>query len=708
MMKRVKRFRMVFEKMYQMGEIFRNIGIQKRLIGAFLLISIIPLAVTGIASYRNSNKAIQSKIETYSVQLMKQLGNNVSIELDKLYTFSKDIANSSEMQNLTGYSELDGNERLQAGKLAQGAILKKIEPIQGYVGLAEMVMDTGNGTLENVGAGKDYFDKSSGGKLILKQNSDVLNKYIKASMDANGKICMGFDDLTGLGKEIVFARLARSNSSSGGDIGTLIFSVTPDFLTDIYRDLNLGGNAQTFVIDQSGTVISSKVPKEIGSAYREKSLIEKIRKDAAGKKNRTFALDIGRDKFLAAYSTLGETGWYAVSIIPYSYLEMESNGIRNNILLWGLICLHVALGLSYMVTGSISNPLGRITGMMDEAKTGNLRIDIQDKKKDEIAAVSKSFQEMLSNIRSLIMGFDELSVAVLQNAERIAASSRQLRNSSELTSNVINQIASGATEQAIDANNCVEYMNDLSGGIDGMRDDTSHISEQVVKTRELCQDTYKVVNSLKKKTYETSSVSEQIASNINTLNCEIKEISRIAKFIAVISEQTNLLSLNASIEAARAGEAGKGFAVVADEVKKLASQSKEASSGISSIIKSIQAKSDRIVVMTNTSGIAIEQELEAVEKTYDAFKRIFEAMEDINKSTNNTSDTIQRVFSSRLKTLEAIEGISSVSQETAATIEEISAGIMENLNGIQDLADSSGELSDMASRLKSAIEKFRV
>lgn len=244
---------------------------------------------------------------------------------------------------------------------------------------------------------------------------------------------------------------------------------------------------------------------------------------------------------------------------------------------------------------------------MNEAKTGNLLVDIDDKKKDEIAVLSKSFKDMLSNIRHLILNFNESANSVLQNSEKIALSSDKIRSSSEMTSIVINQIATGATEQASEAGNCVEYMNQLSKGIDTMTDDTSKMTELVSKTKNLSLDAFETVKSLKEKARETSLVSEEIAKEIISLNLDMKDIKKIVKFIVGISEQTNLLSLNASIEAARADAAGRGFEVVAQEVKKLADKSKEASSSTNNIINNIQNKTDQIVTITYNSENVIKQ-----------------------------------------------------------------------------------------------------
>ena len=97
----------------------------------------------------------------------------------------------------------------------------------------------------------------------------------------------------------------------------------------------------------------------------------------------------------------------------------------------------------------------------------------------------------------------------------------------------------------------------------------------------------KTIKALNIKSNQVSDTTNKVSTNINDLSNSMKEIQKILKIMIGISEQTNLLSLNAAIEAARAGEAGRGFAVVANEVKKLAEQSKEFTSSINSIISSI-------------------------------------------------------------------------------------------------------------------------
>lgn len=222
----------------------------------------------------------------------------------------------------------------------------------------------------------------------------------------------------------------------------------------------------------------------------------------------------------------------------------------------------------------------------------------------------------------------------------------------------------------------------------------------VYDTQKLSEIALVAVKSLNDKAMETKSVSAQIIDDINSLNEDMKEIKNITNLIAGISEQTNLLSLNAAIEAARAGEAGRGFAVVAEEVKKLADQSKDASVMISSIIQRIQTKTEITVDAANRSSSIVGKQMEAVYETDNSFKTIFSSMEAISQMIKEVENSLKVVLDSKTIVMSTMENVSAVSEEAAATSEEVAASTEEQIASAQALSALAEELSSMAEELE--------
>ncbi|MBC7960770.1 MAG: hypothetical protein H7X94_13000 [Vallitaleaceae bacterium] len=175
-----------------------------------------------------------------------------------------------------------------------------------------------------------------------------------------------------------------------------------------------------------------------------------------------------------------------------------------------------------------------------------------------------------------------------------------------------------------------------------------------------------------------------------------------------ISEQTNLLSLNAAIEAARAGIAGRGFAVVADEVKKLAEQTKESSRSIKNIISAIQMKTHKTIETANESRTIVKEQLQSVDDVKEAFDSVLNAMSDISFGTDKMNHLISTVLELREKTIANLEGVSTVSQQAAATVEEVTATTQEMISEAEELSQMSGELDLMAIGLQKSLEALMI
>ncbi len=670
-----------------LGGALRNIKIRTRLIISFLIIALVPLAVNSTISHQKSSDAMENKIRAYSNQISIQIGENLTNSISQIEGMANELILNKDIQN--GLEKFNTLDNLKAIELNQ-----KITSIITTRTIVEM-------------RGMEIYIKGSSIFSNGVQNSefseDDINNVLNAAEKSGGKPIWSFISKKNESSKILVVSRAIKSLNTGGTIGVINTYIHSDYFLKSIRDIDLGEGAGIIILDSQGRVIADKNSKSIiGEPFEDDLLISNI----LGSGDSTIKLD--GVEHLISYSKIGESDWFVATTIPFSYLNKETNAIGKIIFMIAAICLIAALALSYVITASISAPLERLVGLMLTAKDGDLTFDVKDSKKDELADVLSNFGGMVENIKEIIYKSSNSAQKVINNATEISRLSALTNSNSNQVSVSIAEIAEGSSQQAADMLTGVRQLEDLSENINKVGENILCVAEVVHDTKKLSETALQAVKSLNDKALETKSVSEQIAKDINSLDNDMKEIQNFTKVITGISEQTNLLSLNAAIEAARAGATGHGFAVVADEVKKLADQSKDASVMINSIISRIQKKSAITVDAANRSSLIIGKQTEAVYETDKSFKTILSSMEAISKMINEVEDSLKVVLNSKTVVMDTMEKVSVVSEESAATSEEVSASAQEQSASSEILSNLAEELNSLAEELEKSISLFKI
>lgn len=175
-----------------------------------------------------------------------------------------------------------------------------------------------------------------------------------------------------------------------------------------------------------------------------------------------------------------------------------------------------------------------------------------------------------------------------------------------------------------------------------------------------------------------------------------------------ITEQTNILALNASIEAARVGEHGKGFAVVAKEVRKLAEPSKNEIEVIKKMVDSILNDSKQTVSILGNNVRLMQAQNESVRSTAIAFKENQELMQEIATAIETLHGQLSHMIEQKNQATFAIQNISAITEETATFAEEVSASSIDQQRELERIADSIQRMKMISDQLNKVVNEFQL
>ncbi len=372
----------------------------------------------------------------------------------------------------------------------------------------------------------------------------------------------------------------------------------------------------------------------------------------------------GAGKMMFAATDIAETSWIVVSAVPYTVVSSNIRRTMTITLIIAAILMIFLAGVLYFVINKYLNPVAEVTERLTDISQGDFTVTLSPKGNNEITTLSERLNDYISNMRDMLVKLSGISGNMNQNAGECYDISQALSNANQ---------SQGES---------IEKLNDTLNAMNQSIDEIAREATELATTSSVLTQNAEDVKNLCVATMDSSTTGknemESMTKNVTTLNetmrdltdlirstaKSIEEITGITDAINAISEQTNLLSLNASIEAARAGEMGKGFAVVASEVGTLVKQSSEATETIRQLIGSITKNIEDINHKADICMTDMDACMSGVESANKSFDLIYD---DVAKAT----DGIMEITNGIEKINDVASGNAATTQEQAATITEI-------------------------------------
>lgn len=672
---------------------YRSISLQ------LILCFFVPVAgivILGIVSYNNASNAIinsYKKSVSQTADMQQQFINlAVTSEIDEFKNYFTDndlkIFFGGRMEML----EADTIQKKYNSKLYNKLVVDTKAESTYFISDGGRSIRGGTTSLP-VDAYSLYISTEQGEKVDKNPNDWFLFGQDKEA-----------DDVLGIDTSAYSIRIARKFS---GMPVIMIINIDVEFVRNVLKSIDTGKDGHAALVTSDGMEFycdpdyNSKNSLIYGTEFYNQAISSE---NITG--NQIVKLNGASNLFVYGRMETGDV--LVAALIPAERLLAETSNIKKISVILTAVCALIALMLGLAISKRISGIINYILYQLHKVADGNLTVQFQSNAKDEFGLLCEGVNMTVSQMKAILENVSSISNELNDTTSYVANAAGLFMDTSEDIKNAISEIETGVNKLDEGSVECLGQMEALSGIITNVSVNTEEIGKLTQETGKTINLGIELVHGLKESAKKTTNITHNVINSIQELDKKSKSINTIVSAINSISEQTNLLSINASIEAARAGESGKGFSVVAEEIRKLSDQCMEAAGQISEIIQEIISQTSDVVSTATMAEQTVASQTEAVSETAEYFRQIDIRVGKLLEALDIITMNVQNMDASRNKTLGTIEDISAVSAETSACSDNVNVTVEKQVSAIKNLDVSAKQLYKKADFLIEILGSFKL
>lgn len=345
-----------------------------------------------------------------------------------------------------------------------------------------------------------------------------------------------------------------------------------------------------------------------------------------------------------------------------------------------LVALVIALLCGLLLMRAIMAPMNRIVEILEVMRTGDLSGRLNLARKDEFGAVETGFNDMMTELTSLVSQAQRSSVQVTTSVTEIAATSREQQATATETAATTTEIGATSREIAATSRDLVRTMTEVSTAADQASVAAGTGQQGLARMEETM--------------HSVMGAADLVNAKLAILNEKAGNINQVVTTIVKVADQTNLLSLNAAIEAEKAGEYGRGFAVVATEVRRLADQTAVATYDIEQMVREIQS--------------AVSAGVMGMDKFSEEVRRGMAEVQQVGEQLSQIIHQVQALAPRVLMVNEGMQAQATGAEQINHALVQLGDASSQTVDSLRQASSAIDELSQVAVGLRSGVSRFKV